>query len=285
MASDIVRGRDNPSVTQDDGSYLRTSSERIISNQPHSNNNRNSHPRAQLSVSTEAWNTRNVSPLRPRHGLDFLTGVSTLNIQQTVDISHLTSNIKSENLYTIKIPNGLTLYLASETSTKTQRLLCGVGRAFTMQIHDNTRQNVMQMERRLAAASCCFPCRLQEMQVITPPGDYIGRVQQQWTWVVPFYLVRNVNDEVIYVIEGPSSIDNRNMILGHFKILSSDFLREVGKISHRWEGDVNSFVTAIDFPLCASDPKQKALLLAATFLLEYTYFERAKTSCLRFNCC
>ncbi|CAK1540269.1 unnamed protein product [Leptosia nina] len=274
------RGRNNPGATQDDGSDL-PSYELVINNQPQSIRD----IRAELPVSSVAWNTNHVSPLRPMHGLDFLIGVSSLLIQQTVEIHHLTSNIKSENLYTVKVPSGQTLFLASESSSKYQRLFCGVGRGFTMQLHDNTRQRVMDMERRLAAASCCFPCRLQEMQVVTPPGDYLGRVQQQWTWLVPFYLVKNVSDDVQYVIEGPNSLDNRNLIFGEFKILTGDSLRVVGKISHSWDRELNSFVTSVEFPHCAVEPKQKALLLAATFLIEYTYFERAKTSCLRFNCC
>ncbi|VVC95225.1 unnamed protein product [Leptidea sinapis] len=274
-----LKGNDNPIATNDDGSNLRP--DLVISVQPPLLGN----IRAQLPVSTVDWRSNNQGQFIPRHGLDFLIGVESLLIQQTVELNELTSKVDSENRYIVRIPKGEALYIASETSTKTQRCLCGSGRAFTMHLHDNTRQEAMVMQRRLAGASCCFPCRLQEMKVITPPGDYIGRVQQQWTWLVPFYLVRDVNDVVIYVIEGPASLYRSNLILSEFKILTGDSLRQVGKISHSWDRELVSFVTNVRFPDAAVQPKHKALLLAASFLMEYAYFERAKNSCWRCNFC
>uniref|UniRef100_A0A1E1WNK9 Phospholipid scramblase n=2 Tax=Pectinophora gossypiella TaxID=13191 RepID=A0A1E1WNK9_PECGO len=154
-----------------------------------------------------------------------------------------------------------------------------------MHLHDNTRQEAMVMQRRLAAASCCFPCRLQEMKVVTPPGDYIGRIQQKWTWMVPFYLVRDLNDDVLFVIEGPAVMKRSALLLSEFKILTGDSLRELGKIVHGWDRDLVSFTTTVNFPETAVQPKHKALLLAAAFLMEYTYFERAKGGFWRCNCC
>ncbi|KAH9628378.1 hypothetical protein HF086_015908 [Spodoptera exigua] len=143
----------------------------------------------------------------------------------------------------------------------------------------------MVFRRRLAAASCCFPCRLQEIKVITPPGDYVGRVQQQCTWMVPFFKVKDANEQVLFAIEGPDVLLRSALILSEFKIMTSDCLRQVGRIAHGWDRDLNSFTTTLQVPDAAVQPKHKALLLAAAFLLEYTYFERSKNSCCRFNCC
>ncbi|CAK1602369.1 unnamed protein product [Parnassius mnemosyne] len=271
-------GIDNPAATEDNGNNLRP--DLVINVQPRSPEN----GRAELPVNTVDWQSRSRGQFIPRHGLDFLIGVSSLLIQQTVELNDLTSKIDSENRYIVRVPNGEALYFASEVSTSTQRCLCGTGRSFVMHIHDNTRQEAMMLQRRLATASCLFPCRLQEMKVITPPGNYVGRVHQQWTWMVPFYLVRDANDDVLFVIEGPATIKRSALILSEFKIMSGDSLREVGKISHGWHRELVNFATILKFPDGAVQPKHKALLLAATFLLEYTYFERAKTSCLRCNC-
>ncbi|XP_068626520.1 uncharacterized protein [Battus philenor] len=281
MASSETRdteGIDNPVATKDNGDNLRP--DLVISVQPQSQES----SRAELPVSTMNWQSRSGGQFIPMHGLDFLIGTSSLLIQQTVELNDLTSKIDSENRYTIKVPNGEALYFASEVSTSTQRCLCGTGRSFTMHLHDNTRQEAMVLHRRLAAASCLFPCRLQEMTVVTPPGNYVGRVHQQWTWMVPFYLVRDANDNVLFVIEGPATLTRSALLLSEFKILSGDSLREVGKISHGWDRELVNFTTTLVFPETAVQPKHKALLLAATFLLEYTYFERAKSSCLRLNC-
>lgn len=56
------------------------------------------------------------------------------------------------------------------------------------------------------------------MKVITPPGDYIGRIQQQCTWMVPFYLVRDLNDVVLYVVEGPVNWKRSALVSSEFKV-------------------------------------------------------------------
>ncbi|XP_030022135.1 phospholipid scramblase 2 isoform X2 [Manduca sexta] len=240
--------------------------------------------RAELPVSTVDWHTAPRGQFIPVHGLDFLIGVTSLLIQQTVELNDLTTRIESENRYIVRVPNGEALYIASEMSSSTQRCVCGSGRAFVMHLHDNTRQEAMVLKRRLAGASCLFPCRLQEMKVVTPPGDYIGRVQQRWTWMVPLYLVRDANDMVLFVIEGPAVLQRSALMLSEFRIMTGDSLREVGRIAHGWDRDLVSFVTTLQIPDAAVQPKHKALLLAATFLLEYTYFERTKSSCCRCSC-
>ncbi|XP_039757865.1 phospholipid scramblase 2-like [Pararge aegeria] len=272
------RGVDNPAATEDDGSTATPAL--VINIQPQTRES----SRAELPVSTTGWQSNTTrGQFIPIHGLDFLIGASSLQIQQTVELVELTARIESENRYIVRVPQGEALYIASEVSTSTQRCLCGMGRGFVMHLHDSTRQEALVLHRRLAAASCWFPCRLQEMKVITPPGDYIGRIQQQWTWVVPFYLVRDVSDNVLYVIEGPVGWRRRSLQLSEFKILTGDSLRQVGKIAHAWDRELVSFTTNINFPVHAVQPKHKALILAAAFLLEYTYFESSKFSCCR--CC
>lgn len=81
----------------------------------------------------------------------------------------MTSKIESENRYIVRVPHGEALYIASEASSQTQRCLCGSGRSFVMHLHDNTRQEAMVLKRRLAAASCCFPCRLQVKKITFIP--------------------------------------------------------------------------------------------------------------------
>ncbi|CAG9581752.1 unnamed protein product [Danaus chrysippus] len=224
--------------------------------------------RAELPVSTTDWrSTQARGQFIPLHGLDFLIGATSLLIQQTVELDDMTARIDSENRYIVKVPQGEALYIASESSNETQRCLCGMGRGFVMRLQDNTRQEALVLSRRLAAASCCFPCRLQELKVVTPPGDYIGRIQQQWTLLVPFYLVRDQADNVLFLIEGPAAFRRSTLMISEFKILTGDSLREVGRISHGWNTDVGSFTTNISFPDLAVQPKHKALLLAAGFLL------------------
>lgn len=49
--------------------------------------------------------------------------------------------------------------------------------------------------------------------------------------------------------------------------MSGDSLREVGRITHAWDTALVSFTTTLNMPNIAVQPKHKALLLAAGFLL------------------
>lgn len=51
------------------------------------------------------------------------------------------------------------------------------------------------------------------------------------------------------------------------QIMSGDSLREVGKIVHGWDRELVSFTTTLHMPDTAVQPKHKALLLGATFLM------------------
>ncbi|CAB3241087.1 unnamed protein product [Arctia plantaginis] len=272
---DEVRGIDNPAATEEN--EIEMQRDVVIRVQPSSGD-------IQLPVSTIDWQSNPRGQFILVQGLDFLIGVSKLLIQQTVELDDLTSRIESENRYIVRVPNGEALYFANETSTSTQRCLCGTGRAFVMRLHDNTRQEALVLHRRLASSSCCFPCRLQEMTVTVPPGDPVGRIQQQWTWMVPFFLVRDASDRVLFVIEGPAVFRRSALISSVFRIMSGDSLLEMGRIVHAWDTELVSFTTTVDMPNVAVQPKHKALLLAAGFLLEYTYFERANSKFRNCSC-
>lgn len=51
------------------------------------------------------------------------------------------------------------------------------------------------------------------------------------------------------------------------QIMTGDSLREVGKIAHGWDRDLVSFTTTLTIPNTAVQPRHKALLLAASFLM------------------
>ncbi|RVE40755.1 hypothetical protein evm_014596, partial [Chilo suppressalis] len=231
-----------------DGSHMRK--ELVINVQPQSEG------RAELPVTTENWQSNPRGQFIPRHGLDFLIGVSRLIIKQTIELN----DRKFE-----ATPN---IYLSSpsppSSSPCTFYYTANVLRA-------NKRCQLYLVSHNLRYLPPEFLLKIrflfQEMKVITPPGDYVGRIQQQWTWMVPFFLVREAGEEVIFVIEGPSAVKRSALLLSEFKILTKDALREVGKIAHGWDREVNSFTTTLTFPDSAAQPKHKALLLAAAFLL------------------
>ncbi|XP_077292860.1 uncharacterized protein LOC143915913 [Arctopsyche grandis] len=258
--------------------------QRTITEQPQNENFPG--PRRHIPVSTIDWQSTDQSQFIPVHGLDFLIGVNTLIIQQTIELSDMSSSIEPENRYILKIPEGETLYMANEHSTPLSRLLCGSKRSFNMSLMDHTRQQALILNRRTAFSFLCLPCIVQEIQVISPPGEYLGSIQQEWTIVVPLFLIRNFSDDVIYVVEGP----NKNMCCCtsmevEFKILSADNMTQHGSIIHGWDIQAMNFNTVITFPPTASDPKVKALIIGAALLIEYVYFVNEKSTTWMHCCC
>lgn len=59
------------------------------------------------------------------------------------------------------------------------------------------------MNRPLACSSCLFPCCLQSMEISAPPGNVIGRVEQEWSICFPSFAIKNQNGETVLRIEGP----------------------------------------------------------------------------------
>lgn len=72
-----------------------------------------------------------------------------------------------------------------------------------MKIMDIYRNQVIHLNRPLACSSCWFPCCLQSMEVSAPPGNVIGRIEQEWSLCFPSFAIKNHNGETVLRIEGP----------------------------------------------------------------------------------
>lgn len=72
-----------------------------------------------------------------------------------------------------------------------------------MKIMDAQKNQVIHMNRPLACSTCWFPCCLQSMEVSAPPGNVIGRVEQEWSLCFPSFAIKNHMGESVLRIEGP----------------------------------------------------------------------------------
>lgn len=68
---------------------------------------------------------------------------------------------------------------------------------------DIYKNQVIHLNRPLACSSCWFPCCLQTMEVSAPPGNVIGRIEQEWSLCYPSFALKNHNGETVLRIEGP----------------------------------------------------------------------------------
>ncbi|KPL98949.1 phospholipid scramblase 2-like protein [Sarcoptes scabiei] len=183
---------------------------------------------------------------------------------------------ETNNKYIVKNMNGQHLYYAAEKNDLCTRNCLGKSRPFTIKLMDNEKNEIMRFERPWRCTSCLFPCCLQRLQVYCS-GQRIGSIIQEWSLFYPQFSVLNAMNEKVLHIKGPFITFSCGGDI-EFNILSTDCSTYVGKITKQWSGLAREIFTdadrfGIEFPR-DMDVNIKAVLLAATFLIDFMYFER-----------
>ncbi|GFG40159.1 hypothetical protein Cfor_02282 [Coptotermes formosanus] len=215
------------------------------------------------------WRSTTATHIIPPSGLDFLRGVTELCIQQTVELVDLLAYVESENRFEVKVPQGETLYIAAESSSKTQRMCCASSRGFEMRLFDPSRQEAIRLKRKLACSSWLFGCCLQELEVYSDVDGYAGSVIQDWTILDPLFQLKDSNGQVIYRLKGPASAATccGSNYQATFDVLSPDCTNNVGSIVHVWDSMSAGYKLTVTFPTIEVTTEMKAVILGAAFLL------------------
>ncbi|KAJ9593743.1 hypothetical protein L9F63_014716 [Diploptera punctata] len=248
----------------------------VITAQPNSDMNPNRRP---IPVSTLDWVSTNMTHMIPPSGLDFLRGVTELQIQQTVELVDILAYVESENRFQVKVPEGETIYVAAEGSSKTQRMCCASNRAFQIKLFDRSQQEAMRFTRNLACSSWLFGCFLQELQVFSDVDMHAGSVIQEWNVTTPLFKLTNTSNTVMFRLVGPKSATTccGNNYQARFDLLNPECTTRVGSIVHTWDNLSSDYSLLITFPTSQEVTiEMKAVILGAAFLLEYMYFETSK---------
>lgn len=209
-------------------------------------------------------------------GLEYMTQVDNLIVKQTVELLEAFTGYETNNKYAVTNVMDQRCYYAVEDSNCCNRNCCGPIRAFSMKILDNSAQEVMHIERNLRCTSCWFPCCLQSMDVYAPPGKLIGRVEQGWSAAYPVFHIVDDRGDTQLTVKGPCCTCS---ICGDVEFDVTD--RRTGgegKITKQWSGFAKETFTDADvfgvrFPP-QLEVRTKATLLAATFLIDFMFFER-----------
>ncbi|KAK9890333.1 hypothetical protein WA026_010430 [Henosepilachna vigintioctopunctata] len=226
-----------------------------------------------IPISTIDWTSSPTSHFVPLSGLDFLTDVENLLIQQSVELSDVIANVASENRYVVRVPRGETIYYANEISEEGQRNCFGSSRAFQMQIHDPTRQLAFTLKRNLACGTCCMCwCCLQVLDVYSVSGEFMGCTEQKAHCSKPLFSVKDKFRNTIYRIEGPIKILCLSPEYLNFQIFSEDGFVQIGSIIHQWDSMQVSYNTLVQFPNRRIENHLKVLLLGAAFLMVLIFF-------------
>jgi len=257
--------------------YLIVYSESTIITSPPSRQNESRKPLPIATVQFGVPRIPGASSFVPGNGLDFLYGVPSVHIEQTFELHQYSGS--SENRFTVRGPTNETLYAASETSKPRDRLFLGALRPFSMHLIDKTHQEALLFRRKLAFGLFC--CQPQCIEVISPPGDLLGKVKETFSLFNAEFVIEDSYGNIIYQIEGPPKLMcfcNSEEL--HLKVLSPDFVSQQGSITRIWNTDISAFTQNVYFAETNLDVKLKALFLGAAVLMEYMYFQ-SKCSC----CC
>lgn len=212
-------------------------------------------------------------------GLEYLLQVDQLLIKQKVEVLETLVGIETNNQYDVCNSMGQKVYLDAEDTDCCTRNWCGPNRAFELRIIDHSQQEVIHLSRPLRCSCCLCFCCLMYVRVEAPPGNLIGHVRQDWSFLRPAFTLESASERKLLKILGPVCTTS---ILCHdvqFEVLSVKGGQRVGTISKQWSGLLREAFTDADtfgvlFPMDL-DVKVKALLLAATFLIDYMFFEEA----------
>ncbi|XP_058152392.1 phospholipid scramblase 1-like [Dasypus novemcinctus] len=209
-------------------------------------------------------------------GLEYLTQVNQLLVRQRLDLLEVLTCLETSNKYEVMNNQGQRIYFAEEKHHCFLLHFCGSWRPFTMTIYDNFGRDVITLYRSLGSSCCWSDCCLQKLKVEAPPGEKIGYVYQSYQPCFPTFTLKNENMTDVMTIRGPCIISNCLMDV-NFNLLSLDDEKVIGKFTKQLAGymtdklrDANKF--GIQFPVNL-DVKMKALMLAASFLIDYMYFE------------
>ncbi|XP_071500941.1 phospholipid scramblase 1-like [Diadema antillarum] len=226
-------------------------------------------------------------------GLEYLLQLDQVLIHQQIELAEVFLNIDFANKYIIKNSFGQQVFFAAEESDACHRICCGSARGFVFHITDNMGQEVMRVVREFKCCAGCCWCADNDhcsffIAVESPPGSVIGYVKQTQSFMSPHFDVLNSERDCVLKIRGhwcrcqtvccTDDID--------FKILTNDLETQIGKVSKQWGGWVRESFTKADnfgaqFPVDL-DVKTKATIVAATFLIDFMFFEHQKKNKQRY---
>lgn len=214
-------------------------------------------------------------------GLEYLTQIDQILIHQKIELLEAFVGFETNNKYEIKNSMGQIVYKANEDTDCCTRQCCGSLRSFDLDIKDNMDKVVIRLIRPLRCMACCFPCCQQEMEVQAPPGTTIGYIKQDWHPFLPKFSIQGADGETFMKLDGPCFACNCCGDV-NYELMGKDGEQSVGRISKQWSGLVKEAFTDTDnfnvqFPRDL-DVKMKAVLLGATFLIDFLFFERGSNN-------
>ncbi|XP_061695827.1 phospholipid scramblase 2 [Syngnathoides biaculeatus] len=172
-------------------------------------------------------------------------------------------------------PSRSQLFVVLEESSCVCLQCCGPARSCSLQGFDHQGQQVFYFDRPLRMDACCLGCCLMEISAYTGRRQLIGTVHQRWSMFTPLFEVKDSQGSSAGQIQS-ACCPSRCLSNQQFQIVSN-IGDNIGTIWKKWPGfqqerNMDHEYFGMEVPL-DMDSQTKLLLLAATFLLNYMFFE------------
>jgi uncharacterized protein YxjI len=195
--------------------------------------------------------------------MERLAPLNQLSVKQKKEWGEILTGFEMKNAYTVTDAAGREVLLAAEEGGSTlARLFLKALRPFEMLIAAPEGAPIIRLHRP-------FRFYFHEIDVTDAGGNALGSIKKRFAWVRRRYDVLDARGALTYTLFGP--------ILKPWTFFIRRGDTEVGTIAKKWSGlGKEAFTKAdnfgIEFPSTA-DPRQKAVLLGAVFLIDFVHFE------------
>ena len=204
-------------------------------------------------------------------GLPALITTESLVIKQQKELTEVFTDMETANQYTVSLPGGQTLFHVAEQSGGALAFLTrnflNAKRPFTMDVRSATDGTGLTLRR---------PWRwlFSVLEVADASGHALGSIEQRFSVFSKRFSVYDPSGAELAVLHGPLFRP------WTFRVLVGG--EEVGKITKEWGGVLReAFTDADTFGVHygpAMNPQLRSLVLGATFLIDFLYFEDSNTS-------
>ncbi|CAL8089447.1 unnamed protein product [Orchesella dallaii] len=208
---------------------------------------------------------------------------SSLQKSRHMFIRHFNKSIKSAlyatNTFQVINSNGDCIFLATESSSVLKSFcLCRGARTFSLQLMTPKRKNLLQIHGRPG----CFAT----VTVTNSENQLIGTIRQNNEMCTTKYSVYNSDNVEILKIVG---MEGANCCCAwascedvDFQICLPDGVTPIGRISREWDYSVEDICGAL--VSLRVDIKTKSLILAAVFLIDFSFYEGREDGCWFSRC-
>lgn len=202
----------------------------------------------------------------PMTNLPVLAQASALVIHQQKEMLEIFTDFETKNRYVVQLPDGQPALYAGETGGGAwdfiTRTVLKSRRPFTMRLVDVAGNVAFQLERP-------WTWFFSEIEVRDGQGQRVGMIDQRFAFFARRFVVLDPTGRELAQIHGPFFRP------WTFRVLQGG--QEVGRITKKWSGLLReAFTDADTFGVAlgpSMDPRLRALVLAATFLIDFLYFE------------